>query len=139
MSKFKCLCGETISDTHYPRPTAGVIVKQMDEEKFYDRVSASIAEFMSAVADGRRDQWITSRFGDQYPKDLDDASVVSDLLAAGGLDIRVLIDECPSCGRLHVQKQPESPRNVSYVPDAKGYQGVLRGSPGRAEEGSKPP
>ncbi len=139
MSKFKCLCGETISDTHYPRPTAGAIVKQMDEEKFYDRVSASIAEFMSAVAAGHRDQWIKSRFGDQYPKDLDDASIVSDLLTAGELDFHVLIEECESCGRLHVQELPGSPQSVSYVPDTKGYQGVLRGSPGRAEEGSKPP
>ena len=82
MSKYRCACGQTISDATYPRSSAGKILKQMDEARFYDSVVADIAGFLSAVVSGRREAWIKSNFGRQYPAKLDDTGIIWDLLTA---------------------------------------------------------
>lgn len=126
MSKFKCPCGNVISDVLYPCETRGKILRQADDERYYGAVVERIRDFCAAVASDQRSAWIRGSLGKDYPKELDDADVISDLIAACDLSYSILIDECEQCGRLHLQNKPGSPGLVSFAPDVGKYTGVLR-------------
>ena len=126
MGKFRCPCGQTISDIEHPRPNAGRLVKEQDEESYFGGAARELAGLVAAVTAGTRDEWIRERFGDDYPKDLDDESVIWDLFTAYNVEYTLLVDECEGCGRLHVQSRPGSSRAASYAPDSKRPAGILR-------------
>jgi hypothetical protein len=126
MSKMACLCGGVISNTLYPCPTEGWILRDQDQERFYDAASRDIAAFFSASHAGRRDAWIAEYFSPRFPKDVGDEGIVNDIIAHHKRELVLSVAECEKCGRLWVQRGPGVNQYRSYAPDEPGYAAVLQ-------------
>ena len=126
MSKMVCLCGGLISDTVCPCPTEGWILRDQDQEGFYETTSRDIAAFFAAVQAGRRNDWIVEYFSRQYPCDVSDEGIIYDIIAHHKRQVVLSVAECERCGRLWVQRGPEINEYRSYSPDVQGYAGVLK-------------
>jgi len=136
MSKMACRCGGIIRDNLIPCPTEGWILRDQDQDVYYDLVCRDIAAFFSAVHAGRRDAWIVEFFSPQYPTKLGDQEIVHDILCRHRLPVLLSVAECEQCGRLWVQREPEVNAYRSYAPDEPGYAGVLRSRDGSQAEQS---
>jgi hypothetical protein len=126
MSKMACLCGGLISDTVCPCPTEGWILRDQDQEGFYENASRDIVAFFAAVQSGRRNDWIVEYFSRQYPCDVSDDGIIYDIIAHHKRQVVLSMAECERCGRLWVQHEPGINKYRSYSPDAEGYAGVLK-------------
>lgn len=128
MSKMACHCGGMISDTLCPCPTEGWILRDQDQERYYDVVCRDIAAFFDAVNTGRRDEWIAEFFSPQYPTDVNNEGIVHDIICCEKRKIFLSVAECVQCGRLLVQREPGVNSYGSFAPDEPGYAGVLHSS-----------
>lgn len=129
MSKMACLCGSVISNTLCPCPSEGWILRDEDQECYYDTASRDIAAFFAAIHSGRRIEWIADYFSPQYPSDESDESdetVIYDIIAHHRRQIVLALAECEKCGRLWIQCEPDVNQYRSYSPDEPGYAGVLQ-------------
>jgi hypothetical protein len=126
MSKMACPCGGIISDTQVPSPTEGWILRCQDQEAYEAALARDIDSFYAAKDAGKRNEWLNTFFSTQYPTAMNDAAVVSDIIASHSLRRTLSIAECAKCGRLHVQHQPEVNAYRTFTPDVAGYAGVLR-------------
>jgi hypothetical protein len=126
MSKMACLCGGLISNTLCPCPTEGWILREQDQEGYYDATSRDIAAFFAAIQSGRRNDWIAGFFSRQYPCDVSDEGIIYDIIAHHKRQVVLSVAECEQCGRLWVQRQPWINEYRSYSPDVPGYAGVLK-------------
>jgi hypothetical protein len=102
-----------------------VLSKGDDEVSFTETIN-QIAEFIQAKELGRRDAFLQKIFGEAYPRDLDDLSILWDLVSS--LDtFRRVIFECENCGRVWIQKHRELDHNIyaSYWPES-DVRGVLK-------------
>jgi len=121
-----CRCGGTIRNHLVPCQTEGWVLRDEDQDAWYDAACADIAAFFGAVAAGRREVWIKEFFTAQYPANLSDEAIVHDILCRHQRQIFLSAAECEQCGRLWVQREPGVNLYCSYVPDEPGYAGVLR-------------
>ena len=128
MSKMGCLCGGIIRNNLVPCPTEGWILRDQDQDAYYDDACRDIAAFFAAVHAGRREAWIAEFFSPQYPADVSDAGIVHDILSCRKRPVFLSVAECEQCGRLWVQRESEVNSYRSYAPDEPGYAGVLRSS-----------
>src|SRR5689334_1408853 len=111
-----CVCGGVISNTLYPCPTGGWIVREQDQENLFESAARDIAAYFAAVQSGLRNAWIAEFFSPQYPTDLSDEAIVYDVLAAHKRKVVLSIAECAECGRLWVQRGPQVNAYRSYLP-----------------------
>src|SRR5450631_1728435 len=126
MAKFECFCGHIIRDQTDGLPYKGTFIPDEDDEVSFTETINRIAEFMQAKELGRRDAFIQKTFGEADPRDLDDLSILWDLVSY--LDIfRRFIFECENCGRVWIQKHKEFDQNIyaSYWPES-DVRGVLK-------------
>jgi hypothetical protein len=126
MSKMACLCGGVISNTRCPCPTDGWILRDQDQEGYYDGTSRDIAAFIAAIQAGRRNAWIAEYFSPQYPNDVTDEEAIYDILAFHKRQLVLSVAECEQCGRLWVQREPGVNQYRSYSPDEPGYAALLQ-------------
>ena len=126
MSKMACLCGGTISDTLHPCPTEGWILRDQDQEPYYERTSKDIAAFFAAIQAGRRNEWIAEYFSPQISNDGSDEGIVYDIIAHHRRQWVLSVAECENCGRLWVQRGAGVNEYLSYSPDVPGYAAVLQ-------------
>ena len=126
MSKMACLCGGTISNTLCPCPTEGWILRDQDQERYYDGTSKDIAAFFAAIQAGRRNNWIAEYFSREYPGDVSDEGIVYDIIAHHKRQLVLSVAECEHCGRLWVQRAPGVNEYRGYSPDEPGYAAVLQ-------------
>jgi hypothetical protein len=129
MSRMACLCGGTIRDHLIPCPTEGWVLRDADQEAYYDAACRDIAAFFCAIRDSRRDAWIAEYFTPQYPTDVSDEGIVHDILCCHKRQVFLSVAECEQCGRLWVQRGPDINSYRSYSPDEPGYAGILRSRP----------
>jgi hypothetical protein len=84
-----------------------------------------VDSLLTAIRAGRRTEWLTERFGERYPNDLSDGEVIADVLLSV-LSERVLsITECGRCGRVWIQRKPQTNEYWSFAPDDPGPHAVL--------------
>ena len=126
MSKLECQCGNIISDDIYPSPSEGMIIREQDENFVFEGIAKSVAEFINAVAIGKREEWIEGFFKKGYPKDLDDRSVVSDIISSYVVQRGISVTECDRCGKLFIQEQPGSNYYNPYSPDLGKGDAILK-------------
>ncbi len=126
MSKMACQCGGTLSDTLVPCPTEGWLFRDQDQEDYQDAVGRDIVAFFVAVRSGQRDKWIAEFFSPQYPTEVGDEGIVTDIIGIRDRQFTLSVAECEQCGRLHVQRGPGVNSYRTYAPDEPGYAGVLR-------------
>jgi hypothetical protein len=136
MSKMVCLCGGIISDTLVPCPTEGWILRDQDQDDYREAVGRSIASFFAAVRAGHRDAWLAEFFSSQYPTEVGDSGVVTDIIGVHDRRFALSIAECQQCGRLWVQRSPSENSYQSFAPDEPGDAGVLRSRPGKKAPGA---
>ncbi len=126
MGKLGCICGNVISDVRYPSPTEGSLIRQQDQDELQNTVSQSIASYFAALSSDRKQAWLTEFFLPGYPIEIDDASVVADIIARYELSRVMSVCECDKCGRLWVEETPGANKYRSFIPDQTGYSAVLR-------------
>jgi hypothetical protein len=129
MSKMACLCGSVISNTACPCPTEGWILRDQDQQTYFDRASRDVAAFFAAVQSGRRDLWIAELFSTLYPTEVSDAEIVYDILTFHQQKLFLSIAECALCGRVWIQRDPSVNIYCSYCPDDKEYAAMPRSDP----------
>ncbi len=125
MSQLGCPCGNTVKDNVVPCPTEGRLLRDEDGEGFELAMCREIVALFDARDSGRRDEWVRTALGEQYPVEVDDAGVVSDLMSKHILALDLAVSECSSCGRLFVQRENFEGELVVYSPDEPGYKRLL--------------
>src|SRR3954451_21919295 len=111
MSKLRCKCGHVIVDQAASLPFAASLLADR-EEGLLDAFAEQSTKYFSAVAEGRRDQWLVDWYGASgaSQETLGQSSGVSHIFSSVvGKRTRRLY-RCEVCGRLHVQAAPESDR-----------------------------
>ena len=126
MSKFGCQCGHVISTTEYPNPNEGWIYGCEAREKFEGKIDDALSGYLSASTAEAKRKWLASFFREGYPTDLEDRSVIADIMLALRSPYLREVLECPLCGRLHIQEEPETNVWRSYMPEASAKPGILR-------------
>jgi hypothetical protein len=120
-----CQCGHLIRDTTDNLPYKALFFADGDYAASFERHITFCAGLIQARDEGRQDEFITSHFGENYPKDLSVEDVVSDNVAGLLAAMGHLMYECENCGRLYLQPFLRKNQYVSYVPEGE-VRGVLR-------------
>lgn len=107
MSHMLCTCGHDMPDNTDKLPYAGFayVLRDQSTDQFWDEVYQDIASFATALAEDRRDAWITERFGERYPHGLANPSVLEDLITGLFGERSLALFQCENCGRLWVQEE----------------------------------
>lgn len=116
MSKFVCNCGHVISDVDYPSSVNGAIFTERAIETLIAASGKELADLLNNSGENRQD-WVKSRFGDDYPADASDVEVFEDLMSQQIRFLSHSVVRCDSCGRLYVQTEPGSNDYKSFVPE----------------------
>ncbi len=134
--KIRCDCGHVISDT-----TDSLVYKcdlLPDDgywENIHEPIVRGILDFASAIATGRRDEWLGQYFGPEYPRDLDDESVISDFIAAR-ISLGPTAYQCTACGMILIPK-PSGNGYTGFSPIDDDWKNILswrrRRNPGFAD------
>jgi len=103
------------------------VIRDQGAEAFWGEATAVLADFVAAIQAGTRSTWLSEHLSSEYPQDLEDVSVISDLLA--GLVGQYATDayECEACGRILLQRAPDDPSFVTFSPDVGGATHILMG------------
>src|SRR6266498_3742552 len=104
MSKMGCKCGSVISNTLCPCPTEGWIVRDQDQDDYFESSSRDIATYFAAAQAGRRNEWLSEFFAPKVGADWCDADVIFAIMAHHKRRLFLSVAECEKCGRLHVQR-----------------------------------
>jgi hypothetical protein len=105
MGKFPCHCGNVISDSTYPCESVGTL-RWQDEFELCDRESTDkVAEFLTAIKNGNRDEWIANYFLPLYPSDIEDHKVISDIYTKEFNERGHEVYRCPNGERIYVQTE----------------------------------
>jgi hypothetical protein len=136
MSKLACQCGHVIVDRSTDLPYKGRVLADEDFGK-WSAFTAKVAEFMAAVARGRRDAWVTAWYGREVPG-ITDASVVFDIHSAAISPLEQELFQCETCGRLLLQSRPGADNFLSFSPDGPWRDVLRRSEPPRAADLATP-
>ena len=127
MSKLGCPCGHVIVDQADALPFKAAIVRDQDAEALWMETTELLATFVAAVRDGNRAAWLAEHLSPEYPQDVDDAGVISDLLAGFQVRYSTVAYECEVCGRLLIRRA-EALSFVPFSPDGGHVTHVLSSS-----------
>lgn len=102
--KIRCDCGHVISDG---TDSLSYKCELLPDDGYWDNVHQPIVDgildFAASVAAGDRDGWLSRHFGDGYPRDLDDPSVISDFIGAR-ISRGPTAYQCTECGMILIPK-----------------------------------
>src|SRR5436190_17580618 len=97
--KFKCTCGHVMVDNGQSDQIKGHIVRAQSFDGVYEQPCNSVAEFIQAVVAGKRKEWIEAFYG-QPGLEIDDRSIVFDIIDYARHRTALDIYQCEVCGRL---------------------------------------
>lgn len=118
MSKLACICGNVISDVHYPSPSDSILISEASLGEVLSFAGKLLTDLKKADGEGRRAEWIHRHFNSGYPQDATDPEILEDSLSRKLNDLAICVVKCTSCGRLHVQQKNGATEYSSYVPEA---------------------
>jgi hypothetical protein len=124
MSKIKCECGHVIVDQTDSLDYKGYILPDNQLEKLSRVLTESIDSLIEAIKGGKRAEWITENFSKEYPRDLNDSSMIHDLMTHQLVNTTQDIYECLNCRRILIQIG-QTHEFKTFSPDKKGDQGIL--------------
>ena len=106
--KIRCDCGHIIRDQTDSMPYKCDL---LPDDGYWDNIHEpfikAVVDYARSVASGDRDGWISRHFGDEYPRDLDDESALSDLLSAL-MSRAPTAYQCTECGNVLIPKRDGS-------------------------------
>ncbi|MBI1742494.1 tetratricopeptide repeat protein [Candidatus Acetothermia bacterium] len=134
MGSFLCKCGNWISTTDYPSPTAGTLYSEWAETEIEDDFLAEVDGFIRALREGRRKSWIEASLGDAYTSHLTDGDIVFQFVDESSDNYGLWVFECEVCGRLLIETAHGRNDYASFMPEEGGYRGLLKGDYARARD-----
>ena len=126
---YRCLCGNVISDHTYPSEVTGDLKWQTESESASQDALQDIKEFLTAVENGSKEEWlrkffrigeakfsvikidrksgerITSQMGNDFYLRADMATVIYDIFSRYDNREGHSVYRCPECERIYIQKQ----------------------------------
>jgi hypothetical protein len=124
MSKIKCECGHVIVDQTDNLNYKGYILPDSQVEKLSIVLTESIDSLIEAIKSGKRAEWIRENFGKEYPGDLNDSSMIHDLMTHQLVNTTQDIYECVNCRRILIQLGQTREFKI-FSPDKKDDQSIL--------------
>jgi hypothetical protein len=121
--KFHCDCGHVIRDQTDNLPYKASLVRDREQWEFAGGIRETVASFLHAVLDGRRNEWIAANMG--YSPEMADESVVSDLICRFEIRHMTNVYECEQCGRLFVAPKSAGEPFFVFIPAQGRYCGAL--------------
>ena len=123
--KLKCNCGHIIVDQADSIPYKGYILPDTELE-YFDSASKEIAGFIEAIKSNRRSEWIENKFSEVYPKDLNNESIIFDIIH--GRLITKKTFQCEACGRILMEDDRKGDNSIEYksfYPEGNNSKGLL--------------
>jgi hypothetical protein len=114
--EFKCKCGHMIEDGEGLSYKAR-LMPDVEFDAYNDQIDIQINEFITAIMDGKRQEWMDNHFMEGYPKDLTNAQMLGDVLNWIYTSGNKEIFQCTECSRLWIEKDGI---NVSFAPEGDG-------------------
>ncbi len=125
MSKLGCICGHTIVDQTIDIAYKANFIRDQDFDTIANWTT-DVENFINAVKNGRRDQWLNEYFGSDVYKTISDSSVVFDISSRHTLDYKSTIYLCEKCGRIKIQIG-NSNKFLSFSPEDKEWPDLFKG------------
>jgi hypothetical protein len=123
---IKCPCGEEIAIDGTHIHLAGRVVPEQTSAACFETPAEEIAEFIDAVVQGRRQDWIEAYYG--HPGfNLHDANVVFDILTRRHAQTLLQIRQCEHCGRILLERAPNSDVWRVFAPESRDFRCALAG------------
>ena len=116
MSKLNCQCGHIIYDQTDNLPYKAWYCKDENIEDIYEFFIDEIDSFLKANIEGKRNQWIKSKFGKKYSTELDNKSIINDLLISHQNKWEHLMYQCEKCGRIKLETGDDNYFD-SFIPE----------------------
>ena len=100
MARLGCKCGHIIFDTTDNLPFKAYFYTDQNMNERWN-LTDLVGEFIKAIKNNKRDEWIGNFWGDDYPKDMSDESYIADIWTRFH---ESQMYQCEKCNRLLVQK-----------------------------------
>lgn len=118
MNKLVCKCGNVIIAQADDKSNKGSIIKEHDEEEFFDIISGNIGILLDRKPEGiDRIDWIIEELGEDYPVDSSMDKVIRDYITKIGSMYFKRIYDCKKCGALWLQENENSIKFRCYHPE----------------------
>jgi hypothetical protein len=113
--KFGCRCGNVIVDGSDLLPYKASVTPDKIDVSTIEAQALDISRLIEACLQGQRSAFLEEHFGPGYPKDLDNETVIFDLI----LSARQTLDlyQCDVCGRLHLDDRRNPNAILSFAPE----------------------
>lgn len=113
MGKFACHCGYVISDSS-TCPFLGSLRWSPEDDYLSDKSIENVRDFLQAITDGKKDEWIKNYFGDIYPTDMETAEIIDDIYMNVSNEKGHMVYQCPECERIYLQKEYYTDEWICY-------------------------
>lgn len=121
---IRCACGHDYAHDAAHAGQTGHVLRGQDSAACYEAPAEEIEGFIQANLAGRRQEWVEQYYG-QAGFDLHDANVVYDLLTRRHAQHLLRVYQCPECGRLAIERAPNSLSFRFFMPDGDDWNGTL--------------
>jgi hypothetical protein len=99
------------------------VIREQGDELVYRAITRAVADFIAAVRENRRDEWLRHFYGELFP--IEDASVVHDILTGHLGEYTLGLHQCERCGRIWLQDGSGDNRYHPYLPGTDEWRGAL--------------
>lgn len=126
MSKFRCTCGHIVVDSGQSEHIKGLVLRDQSFDVVHDQPSETAAEFIRAVVEGRRKEWVEKFYGRPY-FEISDSSVVFDIMSYARDRAALDIYQCEACGRIFIEREPQQASGSlrCFKPEDSDWRGAL--------------
>ena len=121
--KSQCECGNIIADDGRLQHK-GRILREQSFAKAYEKPAAQVEDFIRAIREGRRKEWIDSFYGNPGV-DIEDVSVLFDIISFSQERVGLDIYQCEACGRIFIEHAPQSFTHRTFKPEDEDWKGMM--------------
>ena len=125
MSKLGCVCGHIITDQSDNISYKAKFIRDQDVEEYSDKYTDDIASFIEAIKNNRRDEWVRNYFPEPYPTNINNASIVFDIVSSQTSGFESDLYQCENCGRIKIQVQDKN-LYASFLPEDDRYKNIFK-------------
>jgi hypothetical protein len=107
MGNFGCKCGFRLESLSSGTDNQGLYVDRGEFESWIEGISSILDAFGKAIAEGEREDWLTSNFFSGHPPfDIGNEAIIQDLIMYGLTATGLYAYRCPECSRIYLQEAP---------------------------------
>ncbi len=107
MSKLRCKCGHSISDNTNGLAYKASLLKDGENDKFFDWLTAETQSYVVAAQTGTVREWLAEKgYSTDYANlMLDHGNVLHDHIHSRWCLVKRDLYECEACGRIHIEAE----------------------------------